>query len=172
MAGERSGNALKAGRVVIDNSGIVQARRWGLFGTRFKLCWSDIISWNVKDQVLLDRSTGEERVISHVLSIFHNGGFQVISRPAGDRQFPLIADKVRQHLPDKENYPVAFDPLEIMNRLQLPANGKQPEDFAEGRRHASNTLPPVSSGDRMKTTAAWVATACLIERSTTNSSSS
>jgi hypothetical protein len=123
MAGEVGGNVLKAGRVVIDDSGIAQARLWGLFGTRFKLSWSDIVSWNVKDQVLLDRSTGKERVMSHVLSIFHESGFQVISRRAGDRQFPLIADKVRQHLPDKENFPVAFDALEIMNRLQLAANG-------------------------------------------------
>jgi hypothetical protein len=38
--------------------------------------------------------------------------------------------------------------------------------------YASNTLPPVRSGERMKATAAWVATACLMERSTMNSSSS
>ncbi len=95
MAGKRGGNVLKAGRVVIDDSGIAQARRWGLFGACFKLSWSDIDSWNVKDQVLLDRSTGKERVTSHMLSIFHKRGFQVISRPAGDRQFHLIAENVR-----------------------------------------------------------------------------
>jgi hypothetical protein len=38
--------------------------------------------------------------------------------------------------------------------------------------HFWNTLPPVSSGDRIKATGACVATACLMERSRMNSSSS
>jgi len=38
--------------------------------------------------------------------------------------------------------------------------------------HFWNTLPPVRSGERISATGACVATACLIERSTVNSSSS
>ena len=41
-----------------------------------------------------------------------------------------------------------------------------------GRTHLSNTLPPVSSGLRISATGACVVTACLIERSAMNSSSS
>ena len=41
-----------------------------------------------------------------------------------------------------------------------------------GGAHCLNTLPPVSSGDRMKVTGASVATACLIERSMIKASSS
>jgi hypothetical protein len=121
MAGGRGGNVFTAGRVVINDTGILQARLWGLFGRHFKLSWSDIVSWNAKDQVVINRLTGEERVISHGLTIFHERGFQIISRRAGHKQFPLIVDKVRQRVPDKENFPVAVDPLEIMNYLQLRA---------------------------------------------------
>ena len=39
-------------------------------------------------------------------------------------------------------------------------------------RHAAKTLPPVNSGDRMKATGGWIATACLIERSRMKPSSS
>src|SRR5664279_2673057 len=41
-----------------------------------------------------------------------------------------------------------------------------------GCAHDANTLPPVSSGERMKVTGACVATACLIERSIMKASSS
>jgi hypothetical protein len=119
MAGGTGGNVFKAGRIVIDDSGIAQVRLWGLFGTHFKLSWSDIISWNVKDQVGIYRSTGEERVLSHWLTIFHERGWQIIHRRARHRQFPLIVDEVRQRLPDKENFPVAVDPLEILNHVHL-----------------------------------------------------
>src|SRR5207302_6330103 len=38
--------------------------------------------------------------------------------------------------------------------------------------HLSNTLPPVSSGERISATGACVVMACLIDRSTMNSNSS
>jgi plasmid stability protein len=41
-----------------------------------------------------------------------------------------------------------------------------------GRSHLSKVLPPVSSGERISATGAWVVIACLIERSAMNSSSS
>ena len=97
-----SGNVWKAGRVVIDDRGIAHKLLWG---RRFKLQWSDIFSWNVKDMALLDRSTGKERITRRLLCFFHRDGMNVISRPVGDKQFPLIVDRVRRHLPDKEPKP-------------------------------------------------------------------
>jgi hypothetical protein len=114
-----SGNAWKAGRVVIDDGGIVQNPVWGLFGKRFKLQWCDIVSWTVKDAVLLQVSTGKERVVHRLLCFFHKNGMDVISRSVGDKQFPLIVDRVRRHLPNKENSPVAFDPFELLNGVHV-----------------------------------------------------
>jgi hypothetical protein len=95
---------------------------WAFFGTRFKLQWCDIVSWNVKDEVLLDRSTGKERIIGRLLCFFHKDGMHVISRSVGDKQFTLIVDRVRRHLPDKENSAVEFDPLELISRMRLQSN--------------------------------------------------
>jgi hypothetical protein len=112
-------NVWKAGRVAIDDDAIVQKPVWGLFGTRFELRWCDIVSWKVKETVLLDRSTGKERIMSRLLCLFHKGGVHVISRSQGDKQFPSIIDRVRQRLPDKENYPVEFDGFEIITHMRL-----------------------------------------------------
>ena len=115
--GMTGGNIWKAGRVVLDNDAIAQKRFLGLFGTEFKLRWCDIVSWNVRDTVLLDRSTGKERVISRVLSLYRKGRVDFIWRSVRDRRFPLIVDMVQRRLPEKENYPVEFD-LERIARMR------------------------------------------------------
>src|SRR5215471_10148100 len=61
--------------------------------------------------------------------------------------------------------------LEAVHHLGVVRPDRRGRFRAHGS-HPSNTLPPVSNGDRMKVTGACVATACLIERSTVKASSS
>jgi hypothetical protein len=105
-----SGNAWKAGRVVIDDYGIAQRPLWGLFGEHFKLRWCDVVSWYVEETVRRDRSTGKNRIVERWLLFFHKDGsdrprLYAIWRPGPDKQFPLIVDQVRHYLPDKEPEP-------------------------------------------------------------------
>src|SRR5207247_1207447 len=61
--------------------------------------------------------------------------------------------------------------LEAVHHLRVA--GADRRDFhRHGAAHCLKTLPPVSSGERMRQTGTRVAAACLIERSTMNSSSS
>jgi hypothetical protein len=115
----------------MDDEAIAQKPVLGLFGTRFKLRWDDVVSWKVKDAVLLYQATGKERLVDHGLYLFHKSGLHVISRPARDKQFPLIVDGVRQRLPGKENFPVEFDPLEFMNRMSLAKLAHDRRDLHE-----------------------------------------
>ncbi len=114
------GNVRKAGRVVMDDDAIAQRPVWGLFGDRFRLPWSDIVSWNVKDAIRLERATGEERVVGRVLSLYRKGGVDFIHRSARDTRFQLIVDELRRRLPDKENFPIGVDYLDVISRMRSP----------------------------------------------------
>jgi len=94
--------ARRIGRVVVDDDGIAQKPILGLFGERFSLRWSEVSAWTVREMVLAEPTTGKERVVSRVLSLYWEGGVHFITRSARDREFQSIVDAVREQLPSKE----------------------------------------------------------------------
>ncbi len=106
-------SAERLGRLLVDDEGIEQKPIAGLFGTRFRITWSELTRWWVVDQCLIDRNTGSERVIGHVLGLEYRGTVQIVSR--SDAGFKRIVDSIRKHAADKE-VPGDASPLAQLTR--------------------------------------------------------
>jgi len=107
--------AEKIGRVRVSDEGIEQGRMLGLFGKAFRVRWIELHRWWVVDRILLNKNTGSEKILGHVLGLEFSNTADTIHGSGGSAEFKRLVDAIRVYAAHKE-IPGDSSPLALLTR--------------------------------------------------------
>ncbi len=93
---------MKLGRIVVNTNGIRQRPIMGIFGHRFSVDWSSLVSWSSTKISITNSVTGEEKTINLILQMDTGEHTYYIKRSANDKSYKELEKQLRIHVQSKE----------------------------------------------------------------------